>query len=199
MFNGFGLYNYKTNMEIKKERTFLLIKPDGVDKNIIGEIIKRLEDRDLKVVALEMVRPTFEKFDEYYPKSDEWIIRLGNITLETFTAGHIDPVKAIGTDDPKEIGTKVRERLLEYMTSAPVVKLIVEGEHAVGMARKIVGTTMPHKADMGSIRGDYSDDSPALAHSEKRAIMNLVHASDTEREAKDEIAYWFDEPQIFNR
>jgi nucleoside-diphosphate kinase len=82
------------------------------------------------------------------------------------------------------------------MTSAPLVRLVVQGLHAVDMVRKIAGDTLPYKADMGTIRGDFSNDSPALANSEKRAVMNLVHASETAEEAKHEIKHWFGDSKI---
>ena len=77
------------------------------------------------------------------------------------------------------------------MVSAPLVRMVVEGVHAVDMVRKICGNTLPYLADMGTIRGDYSADSPAVANMEKRAVMNMVHASETASEAKHEIKHWF--------
>jgi len=77
------------------------------------------------------------------------------------------------------------------MMSAPLVKMIVQGVHAVDVVRKIAGDTMPYKADMGTIRGDFSIDSPALANKEKRAVMNIIHCSETPEEAEHEIKHWF--------
>ena len=88
-------------------------------------------------------------------------------------------------------GPSVRQWVLDYMTSAPLVKMVVQGTHAVDMVRKICGPTMPYIAEMGTIRGDYSNDSPALANAEKRAVANIVHASETPEEAAHEIEYWF--------
>jgi nucleoside-diphosphate kinase len=175
----------------KEEKTYLMIKPDGVRKGLIGEVIKRLEQRDLKIVALEMFVPTHEKIDNHYPKNKEWIERLGHKTLSTYEKYGFDAKKELGTEDPEEIGKKVREWLLDFMTSAPMVKMIVQGIHAIDVVRKIAGPTMPYLADMGTIRGDYSIDSPALANKEKRAVMNIVHASETPEEAEHEIKYWF--------
>ena len=175
----------------KEEKTFLMIKPDGVQKGLIGEVIKRLEQRDLKIVALKMFQATREDIDSHYPKDEKWIKRLGEKTLDTYKKYGYDPKKEIGTDDPLEIGKEVRGWLIEFMTSAPMVKMIIQGIHAVDIVRKIVGPTIPAKADMGTIRGDFSIDSPVLANKEKRAIMNLVHASETTEEAEHEIKYWF--------
>lgn len=177
----------------KEERTYLMIKPDGVRKGLIGEIIRRVEQRDLKVVALEMFQPTHAQIDNHYPKDEAWIKRLGGKTLNTYNKYGFDPMVEIGTTDEAEIGNKVRGWLVDYMTSAPLVKMVIQGIHAVDVVRKIVGPTIPATADMGTIRGDFSIDSPVLANKEKRAVMNLVHASETPEEAEHEINHWFND------
>jgi nucleoside-diphosphate kinase len=178
-------------MNFKKERTYVMIKPDGVKKGLIGEIIRRFEQRDLKIVALEMFQPTYDQIDNHYPKDEAWIRRVGQKTLGTYEKYGMDPVKQLGTSDDLEIGNMVRKWLVEYMISAPLVRMVVEGVHAVDMVRKVCGATMPYLADMGTIRGDYSADSPAIANMEKRPVMNLVHASETKEEAEHEIKHWF--------
>lgn len=178
-------------MNFKQEKTYVMIKPDGVKKGLIGEIISRFEQRDLKVVALEMFMPTHEQIDNHYPKDEAWIRRVGGKTLSTYEKYGLDPIKELGTADDLEIGKMVRVWLVDYMTSAPLVRMVVEGVHAVDMVRKICGATLPYIADMGTIRGDYSADSPAVANAEKRAVMNLVHASETAQEAEHEIKHWF--------
>ncbi|MCI0597454.1 nucleoside-diphosphate kinase [Candidatus Parcubacteria bacterium] len=175
----------------KEEKTFVMIKPDGVKKGLVGEIIKRLEQRDMKIVALDMFMPTVEQIDNHYPKDPAWITRLGHKTLQTYEKYGYDPMEDFGTKDAEKIGPHVRQWVLDFMTSAPLVKMVVQGIHAVDMVRKICGPTMPYQADMGTIRGDFSNDSPALANAEKRAIANLVHASETPEEAEHEIEYWF--------
>lgn len=183
-------------MNFKKERTFVMIKPDGVKKGLIGEVIRRFEQRDLKIVALEMFQPTIKQMDNHYPKDEAWISRLGQKTLATYAKYGIDPNKELGTDNDLKIGQMVRRWLLDYMTSAPLVRMVVEGVHAVDMVRKICGATIPNLADMGTIRGDYSADSPSVANSEKRAVMNLLHASETPQEAEHEIKHWFGEREV---
>lgn len=168
-----------------------MVKPDGVKKGLIGEVISRFEQRDLKIVALEMFKPTVEQIDNHYPKDEAWKRRLGQKTLTTYTKYGIDPKEMLGTDDELKLGEMVRGWLIDYMTSAPLVRMVVEGVHAVDMVRKIAGNTLPYMADMGTIRGDYSNDSPAVANSEKRAVMNILHASETPSEAQHEIEHWF--------
>ncbi len=178
-------------MNFKKERTYAMIKPDGVQKGLIGEIIRRFEQRDLKIVALEMFQPTHDQIDNHYPKEEAWIRRVGQKTLGTYEKYGMDATKDFGTNEDLEIGKQVRSWLVSYMTSAPLVRMVVEGVHAVDMVRKICGATMPYLADMGTIRGDYSADSPAIANIEKRPVMNLIHASETPAEAEHEIKHWF--------
>jgi len=175
----------------REEKTFLMVKPDGVKRGLVGEIIHRLEQRNLKIIALQMVRPTREKFDGFYPKKDEWVRRLGEKTLSTYRKYGYDPVGELGTDKPEEIGPMVRGWVLDFMVSGPVVKMIVQGVHAIDMVRKVIGDTMPSKAEMGTIRGDFSVDSAASANRDKRAVHNLVHASENTEEAIHEISYWF--------
>jgi len=180
----------------KEERTFVLIKPDGVKRGLIGEIILRIEQRGLKIVALKMIWATKEQIDEHYPKDEAWIKRLGEKTIATYEKYGYDAEKEIGTTDPYKIGEIVRGWLMDYMTSGPMVKIIVEGIHAVDMVRKMVGNSIPALAEMGTIRGDFSVDSAVLANRQKRAIHNLIHASETEKEASHEIDFWFAPEEI---
>ncbi len=180
----------------KEEKTFVMIKPDGVRKGLIGEVIRRFEQRDLKIVALEMFQPTRSQIDNHYPKDKAWITRLGEKTAKTFEKYGYDLKKEYGTNDLFKVGKMVRGWLVDYMVSAPLVRMVVQGIHAVDMVRKITGPTMPYLAEMGTIRGDFSADSPILANAEKRAIMNLLHASETPEEAAHEIKHWFGKSPI---
>ncbi|HOX41565.1 MAG TPA: nucleoside-diphosphate kinase [bacterium] len=180
------------------ERTFTMIKPDGVQRGLIGEIINRFEKRGLKVIALKMVKPSVEHIDNFYPKDEAWMARLGDKGFNVFNEYGFDPKDVMGTDNNLEAGKKVRQWLVDYIASAPVVPMVVEGIHARDMVRKIVGPTLPSKAEMGTIRGDYSVDSPASANLEKRAIKNLIHASETKEEAEAEIAHWFSADEIYD-
>ncbi|KKQ07012.1 MAG: Nucleoside diphosphate kinase [Parcubacteria group bacterium GW2011_GWB1_36_5] len=182
----------------KEEKTYVMIKPDGVRKGLTGEIIKRFEQRDLKIVALEMFQPLHDQLDDHYPKNEEWITRLGEKTKSTYEKYGYDMLADFGTTDTSKIGPEIRKWLIDYMKSAPLVKMVVQGVHAVDVVRKIAGETMPYKADMGTIRGDFSIDSPALANKEKRAVMNIIHCSETPEEAEHEIKHWFGEEKIYN-
>lgn len=181
----------------KEEKTFVLIKPDGVRKGLTGEIIKRFEQRDLKIIAMEMFQPSKAEMDKHYPKDEAWLSRIGEKTTGTYQKYGHDVKKDFGTDDLLKIGKVVRGWLIDFMVSAPMVKMVVQGVHAVDMVRKIVGPTMPYLAEMGTIRGDYSADSAISANVERRAVYNLVHASETPEEAKHEIEHWFGKQTIF--
>jgi nucleoside-diphosphate kinase len=174
----------------KQELTFVMIKPDGVMRGLTGEIISRIEKVGLKVVAIEMDRPTREQIDNHYPKDDAWMTRIGDKALQVYEKYGHDPVETVGTKDPLTIGKMARDWLLDYMTSGPVVKLVVQGIHARDMVRKMAGKTSPSMSEMGTIRGDFSVDSAMAANMEKRAIHNLIHASETEEEANHEIEHW---------
>jgi len=182
----------------KEEKTFVMVKPDGVRKGLTGEIIRRFEQRDLKIVALEMFQPTHDQLDNHYPKNEEWITRLGKKTLSTYEKYGYDAMLDFGTLEPEKIGPEVRKWLIDHMKSAPLVKIVIQGIHAVDVVRKIAGETMPYLAAVGTIRGDFSIDSPALANKEKRAVMNIVHTSETPEEAEHEIKHWFGDQKTFD-
>lgn len=180
----------------REEITYLMVKPDGVKRGLTGEVLRRIEQRGLKIIALGMEMPTKAKVDGHYPKDKAWIRRLGEKTLATYEKYDVDPVKEMGTADPNKIGAEVRKWLITYMTSGPVVKVVIKGIHAIDMIRKLAGHTLPNMAEMGTIRGDFSVDSPTAANSDKRAVHNIIHASETQAEAKHEIKYWFGKNDI---
>jgi len=188
---------YKTH-PLPTEQTFVMVKPDGVMRGLMGEVIKRIEQRGLKVVALKMVHPSHEHFDAFYPKNDEWVERLGQKGLKTFAEYNLDAKEYMGTDDAMEIGKDVRKALIDFMVLGPVVPMVVEGIHAISIFRKLAGATLPIFAEPGTIRGDYSIDAPTAANLEKRGIFNIVHASETPEEAAHEVKHWFKPEEIFD-
>ena len=182
--------------DLKEEKTVLLIKPDGVKRGLIGEIISRIEKRGLKIIALNMIWATRDQIDGHYPKDEKWITRLGEKTKATYEKYGFDIKKELGTTDLKKIGEKVRSWQLDFKTSGPIVKMVVRGIHAIDMIRKLVGNTMPSLAEMGTIRGDFSIDSAAAANRNKRAVHNIVHASENPDEVKNELNFWFAPEEI---
>lgn len=180
------------------ERTLIILKPDAVQRGIIGEIISRFEKVGLKMVGAKLVHPSKDLADQHYPTSRrEFIEGMGNKTLENYREKGINPNEDFGTGDAHQIGLQLQEWLVGFLTSAPVFCFVLEGPHAVELARKICGHTLPSKADPGTIRGDYSFDSAALANLGKRPIRNLIHASGDIEEAKYEIGLWFSDDELY--
>lgn len=183
-------------MNPKEEVTFLMIKPDAVRRGLIGEIMGRIERTGLKVIALKMIQADRPKISGFYPTDAKWITRLGEKTLSTYAEYGYDAIQELGTNKAEEIGPMVRNWLLDFMTSGPAVPMVIKGVHAVSKVRKLIGDTMPANADFGTIRGDFAIDSAAAANRDKRAVFNLVHATETVEEATKEIDYWFDAAEI---
>jgi nucleoside-diphosphate kinase len=173
------------------ERTLVLIKPDAVQRKLIGEIIARFERVGLKFEEMKITIPTTELVGKHYLDHDSWLSSIGKKTIDTYQKYHLHLKTDLDTENALEIGRIIRGWLIQYITSGPVVAMVISGNHAIEVVRKMVGNTAPLFADLGTIRGDYSIDSPDLADREKRAIKNLVHASGTPEEAEREISLWF--------
>ena len=171
----------------KTERTLVVIKPDGIQRSLIGEIIKRYERLGLKLVGIKMLVPTVEMIEKHYTLDPEW----RRITGEKRIKAAKDKGEVLETEDPYEITAVILENLKKYMTSGPVVAMVWQGAHAVEIVRKMTGGTEPRSTDIGTIRGDFVLDSYAMSDSDGRAIRNLIHASGSVKEAQDEISHWF--------
>ena len=176
-----------------QERSLVLLKPDAVQRSLVGDIIKRFELTGLKISAMKMVVPTEAQLLAHYNKTDEWYERKGK--------GIVEELKAQGkevTKEPIEYGKDIIRTIVHYMTAAPVVAMIFEGNKAVTVVSKIVGSTEPATSDVGTIRGDYTVDSYYHATLENRAVRNLVHQSESPEEAEREIAIWFKAEEVMN-
>lgn len=186
--------------KVRFERTFCMIKPDGVYRSLIGEIVSRFEKSGLKVVAMKMLVPTKELARQHYPTSDEaWIRNIGNNTFTGFEGIEGVTVKEVmGTEDKFEIGKIVSDSLVDFLCSGPVVAMVIEGVQAIQMVRKLLGSTLPFMAPVGTIRGDYSIDNPIIANAQIRPIHNLAHASGNTKEAEHEIALWFEKHEVYD-
>lgn len=179
------------------ERTVVLIKPDGVKRGLIGEIITRFEKVGLKIVAMKMVWVDEELVSKHYPMSrTDWVKKIGEKTLEAYKEYGKDPGETLGTSDPEKIGAQMCKWLVKYLTSGPVLAMVLEGHRAVAIVRKMVGTTAPALSPPGTIRGDLSLDANDLADNLKRPLLNLIHASGNPEEAKFEEELWFHKNEI---
>lgn len=179
------------------ERTLVLVKPDGVQRGLIGQVIKRFEDSGMKVVALKMIKPTKELASKNYPDSEEWYRRVGERSIDTFTKMGMDIKKKFGTTEPIVIGKTIKSWLVNFLSSSEVVAMVMEGNRAADNGRRLVGETDPLKAMPGSIRGDFSIDNIINGNTLSRPAVNVVHASGSADEAAQEIPVWFTKSEIF--
>lgn len=177
---------------MKTEKTFVIIKPDGVQRSIIGEVIGRFEKVGLKLVAMKMVLPSEEMAKKHYTIDSEWVRKTGEKSIANYNKKGLTPP----SNNPLEIGNRVLETLIKYITSGPVVAMTWQGAHAVGIVRKLVGSTEPLTSDVGTIRGDFVLDSYQMSDKDGRAVRNVIHASGTVDEAKGEIDLWFKDSDI---
>ncbi len=171
------------------ERTLVLVKPDGVARGLIGEIISRFEKNGLRIAGLKVVEVPEPLAKKHYTDLDAQIVGMGQKTLNA--AGIEKAQEIFNSTDPKEIGGQLREWMLDFIMSAPAIAIALEGDGAVQKVRKIVGFTDPSKAEKGTIRGDLGVDAIIKANTERRATHNLVHASGSIEEAEHEIKLWF--------
>jgi nucleoside-diphosphate kinase len=178
----------------KKERTFVILKPDALQRSLAGEIIGRFEAIGLKVVAMKMLVPTVEQVEKHYTLDPNWKLTVGTKSITAYQKqGHTPP-----SNDPIEVGNMVLGHLCRYLTSGPVIAMIWEGSHAVEIVRKLCGSTEPRSSDVGTIRGDFVMDSYSMSDSDGRSIRNLIHASGTKEEATNEIALWFKPEEVID-
>jgi len=174
------------------ERTLIIIKPDGIQRSLIGEIIKRYERIGLKLVGVKMMVPTIEHVEQHYTLDPEWRRVTGEKRINKARERGEQPP----SEDPYEITAVILEKLKKYLTSGPVLAMVWQGAHAVELVRKITGGTEPRSSDVGTIRGDFVIDSYNMADDDGRAIRNLIHASGTVDEANKEIPHWFKPEEI---
>lgn len=176
----------------KFERTLVVIKPDGIQRSLVGEMVSRFERVGLKMVGLKMMVPTADLIEKHYTLDPEWRMKTGLKSIKGYTDKGLTPPET----DPLKVTEKVLKNLVKYMTSGPVIAMVWQGAHAVEMVRKIVGGTEPRSSDVGTIRGDYVLDSYLMSDVDKRAVRNLIHASGSPKEADDEVTHWFKKSEI---
>ncbi|MFC1626049.1 nucleoside-diphosphate kinase [Patescibacteria group bacterium] len=180
------------------EHTVVLIKPDGVRKKIVGQVIERFERVGLKLVATKMIMVDKTFVGKHYQDDDDYNKSVGVKTLENYNKYGMDPKENLGTKDPIKIGQMVRKWNMEFLSSGPVFAILLEGPGAINLVRKIVGNTFPADALPGTVRGDYALDSAFLSNMQKRTTQNIVHASGSTQEAEFERKLWFKEDEIFS-
>jgi nucleoside-diphosphate kinase len=140
---------------MSKERTFVMVKPDGVQRGLVGEIIGRFEKKGLKIVAMKLVSVSKEFAEKHYGVHK---------------------------------GKPFFKPTVKFITSSPVVAMILEGNNAIDLVRTMMGKTNPQDAAMGTIRGDFG----------QFIGRNIVHGSDSPDTAEFEINLWFKPEEIAN-
>lgn len=175
----------------KKERTFVIIKPDGIQRGLMGEIINRYERTGLKLVGIKFGILEEAKLWRHYNKSDEWFLKKGTKIAEDKKANGLPSDK-----EPIEYGKDIIRQLVKYMGCGPTLSMVWEGNQAVAVVVKITGSTEPATSDVGTIRGDLTSDSYTISAVDDRAVRNLIHCSDAPGEAEREIAIWFNENEL---
>lgn len=152
------------------ERTLIVLKPDAVQRGIVGEILSRFEKAGLKILGMKMMQPDESHYHHHYETISKLISRRGQ---------------------------EVYDRNAKAMMKGPVVAAVLEGVEAVVVVRKMVGDTEPKSALPGTIRGDYAHVSMEHSNKHDAGLPNLIHASGDAEEAKQEIAHWFKSDELF--
>ena len=157
--------------EANIQRTLIIFKPDSVQRGVVGEILSRFERVGLKIVGTKMLLPTHDQLYEHYETIGKMISRRGQ---EAFDSN------------------------VSFMMQGPIIMMVLEGVEAVSLVRKLVGSTEPKSALVGTVRGDYSHISFGYANTQGKSTPNLIHASGGIAEAKNEIDYWFADSELYS-
>lgn len=176
-----------------QERTFVIIKPDGIQRSLIGDIISRFERTGLKFTGFKFLVPSEQQLLVHYNKDEEWFLKKGNRIIEDLKS-HGLPIEK----EAIEYGKGIIDTIITYMTAAPVLAMVIEGNQSVAIVTKITGSTEPATSDVGTIRGDLTVDSYGHSSMENRAVRNLIHCSESPEEAEREIKVWFDESELLS-
>lgn len=173
------------------QQTLAIIKPDGVQRGLVGDIINRFEKAGLKVVAMKMAWPDETLVGEHYTDDENYNTGVGEKALANAEA-HGETIDGTAL----EIGLRIRDMNIRYLSTGPVLAFVLEGNEAIQSVRNIIGGTNPLTADIGTIRGDLTIDDFAQADIEGRAVRNMMHASSEPEEAIREIDLWFSKDEI---
>ena len=173
------------------ERVLVVVKPDGIERALVGTVMQRFEQCGLKLVAIKMLKADAELVGRHYVEDKDWMMEVGRKAKQSA----LEKGQKV-TETEMEIGQRVRNALIRELTRTPVVAFVLEGNAAAEIARKITGGTEPRRADPGTIRGMYSSDSYALADKAKRSVRNIIHVSENAEIAEKEIKVWFKESEI---
>ncbi|MDA1337715.1 MAG: nucleoside-diphosphate kinase [bacterium] len=181
-------------MHAKEEKTLIVIKPDGIQRSLVGEIIQRYERIGLKLKGIKMLVPKPDFVEKHYTLDPTWRQKTGEKTIASYEKRGLEPP----SEDPMEISGKILENLKSYLSAGPVIAMVWQGAHVVEIVRKVTGGTEPLSSDVGTIRGDFVLDSYQMADQDSRSVRNLIHASGSVAEAEMEIAHWFSKEELIS-
>lgn len=176
------------------EKTLVILKPDAVQRTLVGEIIQRFEKVGLKLTAMKMIVADFNSVEKHYLADPNWKNITGKRVKENMERSGVD----VSDKTAGELGEEVLDRLKRYMSAGPIIVVVLEGAGAIKLTRKIVGSTEPLGSDVGTIRGDFVLDSYSMADESNRSVRNLIHASSSQEDAEVEIDVWFSKDEILN-
>ncbi len=180
--------------KIALERSLLLIKPDVLQRQIVGEILSRFERKGFKIIGLKMLNATKEQVGDHYINEESYLIETG----EKAKKGAIARGEDVTNWNSLEKGKIIRQRNIDYLTCGPIVAMVLEGFGVIAQVRKVLGSTSPADGDVGTIRDDYSLDTYALADYVSRSTRTMLHASDSVENAERELKIWFKEKELCN-
>ena len=170
--------------------TLLIIKPETIKRRLVGKIFQTFEDAGFEIVALKMEQPSESLLKRHYPGSKKWRISVGNKVISTFNSQY-DVQDVIGTTDAFKIGSNILQWSIHELTNGPVIIIVLRGVAAVNKVKKLVGETEPAKAEVGTLRSSFSQDTIINSYTNNRPIYNVVHRSSSVKEARHEISVWF--------
>ena len=183
---------------MQKQRALIIIKPDGVQRGLLGKIVNRFEQVGLKIIGLKFEMSDEKKVITHYPETDAWFKKVGGRTLTNYAKKGLDVKKIFNTDDPIQIGRTVKKWLVTYFQESPVLIMALESYDCIEIVRKLSGNTIPVLANPGTIRGDFSHDTIDLANEQNRPLRNIIHASDTVEDGEKEVKVWFKDDELFD-
>jgi len=171
------------------EQTLVLIKPDGVQRGLIGEIIHRFEKVGMKIVGMKLIQAKKETLEKHYFKDESWCKEKGEMYKKKLCLPE--------DTDAIRVGKNLVESLIKDMQVSPIIAMVLEGHNAVMTVKRLTGPTNIDEAMPGTIRGDFSHDTFELANKSNRPNLTIIHATDNVKEAQKEIDFWFSPDEIY--
>ena len=183
---------------MQKQKALIIIKPDGIQRGLIGKIVTRFEQVGLKIIGLKFEMAGENRVIAHYPETDVWFKKVGERTLTNYAKKGLDAKVVFNTDDSIQIGRTVKKWLITYFQESPVLIMALESYDCIEIVRKLSGNTIPVLANPGTIRGDFSHDTIDLANEQNRPLRNIIHASDTVEDGEKEVNLWFTKDELFS-